>query len=56
MYTNTLCPQCGEPVDNADSGEPDYRPGWWCPNCEEFFTDDEFSELWEDAIADSEDD
>lgn len=54
MYTNTVCPQCGGYVENSDSGEPDCIPGWWCPECEEFFTDGQFNELWENLVGDQE--
>ena len=32
------CPECGAVMRRSDSGEPEYEPGWRCPDCDHFST------------------
>jgi hypothetical protein len=45
---NADCLSCGEPMTAGDSGEPDLIPGWWCDNCKEFISDEEYAESWDE--------
>jgi len=46
------CPYCDEPMLSGDSGEPYNMPGWWCTNCDEFFSDDELAEYYDQLNRD----
>jgi hypothetical protein len=48
------CPHCGTISYAAaawDGGEPDYEPGWLCPACGEFVSDEEAIDPDEEEVA-----
>ena len=40
-----LCPNCGVLMTASDSGEPECISGWFCPECLEFYSDDELAAI-----------